>query len=134
MSTRTQTLCRPLSTTPASSPLATSCVRQTLTSLPQFFNVLKNDMSIVGPRPHMLHHTEMYGKLIDKYMVRLFCKPGITGWAQVNGFRGETKELWQMEDRVKCDIWYVEHWTPWLDLLIIAKTVKSFFVHDKNAY
>lgn len=73
-------------------------------------------------------------RLIDKYMVRLFCKPGITGWAQVNGFRGETKELWQMEDRVKCDIWYVEHWTPWLDLLIIAKTVKSFFVHDKNAY
>ena len=64
---------------------------------PQFFNVLKGDMSIVGPRPHMLHHTEVYGSLIDKYMVRHFSKPGITGWAQVTGFRGETKELWQMD-------------------------------------
>lgn len=119
---------------PRKFPFGNFMRKTNIDELPQFFNVLKGDMSIVGPRPHMLHHTEMYGKLIDKYMVRLFCKPGITGWAQVNGFRGETKELWQMEDRVKCDIWYVEHWTPWLDLLIIAKTVKSFFVHDKNAY
>ena len=69
--------------------------------LPQFWNVLRGDMSIVGPRPHMLHHTEIYSELIDKYMVRHFCKPGITGWAQVTGFRGETKELWQMEERVE---------------------------------
>ena len=101
---------------------------------PQFFNVLKGDMSIVGPRPHMLHHTEIYGSIIDKYMVRHFSKPGITGWAQVTGYRGETKELWQMEERVKRDIWYIENWSFWLDLRIIFLTAKSIFVHDKNAY
>ena len=102
--------------------------------LPQFFNVLKGDMSIVGPRPHMLHHTEVYRELIDKYMVRHFVKPGITGWAQVTGFRGETKELWQMEGRVQRDIWYIEHWSFWLDLLIIWKTAKQVIVPDKHAY
>ncbi len=101
---------------------------------PQFFNVLKGDMSIVGPRPHMLHHTEIYGAIIDKYMVRHFSKPGITGWAQVTGYRGETKELWQMEERIKRDIWYIENWSFWLDLRIIYLTAKSIFVHDKNAY
>lgn len=102
--------------------------------LPQFWNVLKGDMSIVGPRPHMLAHTEQYSQLIDKYMVRHFVKPGVTGWAQVTGFRGETKELWQMEGRVKRDIWYMEHWSPWLDIRIIWLTAKSMVVHDKNAY
>lgn len=102
--------------------------------LPQFWNVLKNDMSIVGPRPHMLKHTEIYSGLLDKYMVRHFVKPGITGWAQVSGYRGETKELWQMEGRVKCDIWYIEHWTVWLDIRIILLTIKSVFIHDKHAY
>ena len=102
--------------------------------LPQFWNVLKGDMSIVGPRPHMLAHTEMYSQLIDKYMVRHFVKPGVTGWAQVTGYRGETKELWQMEGRVKRDIWYMEHWTIWLDIRIIWMTAKSIFIHDKLAY
>ena len=102
--------------------------------LPQFWNVLKGDMSIVGPRPHMLAHTEMYSHLIDKYMVRHFVKPGVTGWAQVTGFRGETKELWQMEGRVKRDIWYMEHWSIWLDIRIIWLTIKTIFIHDKNAY
>ncbi len=101
---------------------------------PQFFNVLKGDMSIVGPRPHMMLHTEMYGKLIDKYMVRHFCRPGITGWAQVTGFRGETKELWQMEERIRRDIWYLENWTFWLDLKIILKTAISILIPDKKAY
>ena len=101
---------------------------------PQFFNVLKGDMSIVGPRPHMMLHTEMYGKLIDKYMVRHFCRPGITGWAQVTGFRGETKELWQMEERIRRDIWYLENWTFWLDLKIIFKTAISIIRPDKQAY
>ena len=91
-------------------------------------------MSIVGPRPHMLYHTEMYGNLIDKYMVRHFCRPGITGYAQVSGFRGETKELWQMEERVKRDIWYIENWTFLLDLRIIFKTAWGIIVPDKNAY
>ncbi|MBR3010303.1 MAG: exopolysaccharide biosynthesis polyprenyl glycosylphosphotransferase [Prevotella sp.] len=101
---------------------------------PQFFNVLKGDMSIVGPRPHMMLHTEMYGKLIDKYMVRHFCRPGITGWAQVTGFRGETKELWQMEERIRRDIWYLENWTFWLDLKIILKTALTIIRPDKRAY
>jgi putative colanic acid biosynthesis UDP-glucose lipid carrier transferase len=102
--------------------------------LPQFWNVLLGNMSIVGPRPHMLAHTEQYNKLIDKYMVRHFVKPGITGWAQVTGFRGETRELWQMEGRVERDIWYIQHWSLLLDLRIIWMTVKTIFKRDKNAY
>lgn len=102
--------------------------------LPQFINVLKGDMSIVGPRPHMLKHTEMYSQIIDKYMVRHFCKPGITGWAQVTGYRGETKEVWQMEERIKRDIWYIENWSFWLDIKIIFLTAKSVIIPDKNAY
>ena len=102
--------------------------------LPQFWNVLIGDMSIVGPRPHMLAHTEQYDKLIDKYMVRHFVKPGITGWAQVTGFRGETRELWQMEGRVERDIWYIQHWSLWLDLRIIWMTAKTIFKRDKKAY
>lgn len=108
--------------------------RSNIDELPQFFNVFKGDMSIVGPRPHMLYHTEVYRQLVDKYMVRHFAKPGITGWAQVTGFRGETKELWQMEGRVKRDIWYIENWSIWLDLRIIGKTALQVIIHDKNAY
>lgn len=119
---------------PRKFPFGNFMRKANIDELPQFFNVLKGDMSIVGPRPHMLHHTELYGRLIDNYMVRLFCKPGITGWAQVTGYRGETKELWQMEERVKRDIWYVEHWSLWLDIRIIVKTFTTFFVHDKNAF
>ena len=102
--------------------------------LPQFWNVLIGDMSIVGPRPHMLAHTKQYDKLIDKYMVRHFVKPGITGWAQVTGFRGETRELWQMEGRVERDIWYIQHWSLWLDLRIIWLTFKTIFKRDEKAY
>jgi putative colanic acid biosynthesis UDP-glucose lipid carrier transferase len=101
---------------------------------PQFINVLLGDMSIVGPRPHMIYHTTTYSQLIDKYMVRHFCKPGITGWAQVTGCRGETKEVWQMEERIKRDIWYIENWTPWLDIRIIILTAKSIIIPDKHAY
>ena len=102
--------------------------------LPQFINVLLGDMSIVGPRPHMLMHTEEYSKLIDKYMVRHFVKPGITGWSQVTGFRGETKELSQMEGRVKGDIYYIEHWSIWLDIYIMYKTVANAVKGDEEAY
>jgi putative colanic acid biosynthesis UDP-glucose lipid carrier transferase len=108
--------------------------KSNLDELPQFWNVLKGDMSIVGPRPHMLAHTETYSHLINKYMVRHFLKPGITGWAQVTGFRGETKELWQMEERVKREIWYMENWTIWLDIRIVWLTVKTMVSHDKRAY
>ena len=110
-------------------------VRSTsIDELPQLINVLKGDMSLVGPRPHMLKHTEEYSHLINKYMVRHFVKPGITGWAQVTGFRGETKELWQMEGRVQRDIWYIEHWTFILDLYIMYKTVCNVIRGDKEAY
>ena len=110
-------------------------IRKTnIDEFPQFFNVLKGDMSIVGPRPHMLAHTEQYGSIIDKYMVRHFSRPGITGYAQVNGCRGETKELWQMEERIQKDVWYIENWTFWLDIKIIFKTALSLFIPDKQAY
>lgn len=102
--------------------------------LPQFWNVLKGEMSIVGPRPHMTKHTEQYSKLIEKYMVRHAAKPGITGLAQVSGFRGETEELWQMEGRVKKDIEYLERWTFMLDLKIIFQTALSIIVVDEHAY
>ena len=91
--------------------------------LPQFWNVFIGTMSIVGPRPHMLKHTKVYSQLISKYMVRHFVKPGITGWAQVLGCRGETRELKQMERRIRKDIWYIEHWSFLLDLKIIWLTI-----------
>ncbi|MBI1287887.1 MAG: undecaprenyl-phosphate glucose phosphotransferase [Flavobacteriales bacterium] len=104
-----------------------------LDELPQFFNVLTGSMSVVGPRPHMLKHTEQYSALIDNYLVRHFAKPGITGWAQVNGYRGETKELIDMEKRVEYDIWYIENWSFLLDLKIIWRTVWNMVRGEKNA-
>ncbi|GBU07149.1 hypothetical protein AwDysgo_04800 [Bacteroidales bacterium] len=105
-----------------------------LDEIPQFYNVLKGDMSVVGPRPHMLKHTQMYSIAIDKYMVRHLVKPGITGWAQVNGYRGETKSMQQMEGRVRYDVWYIENWSFLLDLKIVVVTIISMFKGDKNAY
>ena len=108
--------------------------RANLDELPQFWNVLKGDMSVVGPRPHMLLHTTIYSQKMQQYMVRHFVRPGITGWAQVSGWRGETSTDEEMEGRVKCDIWYMEHWSFWLDLRIILLTIRTIFVHDENAY
>lgn len=108
--------------------------KSSIDELPQFINVLLGQMSVVGPRPHMLRHTEEYSRMIDKYMVRHLIKPGVTGWAQVTGFRGETKELWQMEGRVERDIWYLEHWSFLLDIYIIYKTVKNVVCKDQKAY
>ncbi|MDR0547053.1 MAG: undecaprenyl-phosphate glucose phosphotransferase [Dysgonamonadaceae bacterium] len=108
--------------------------RSNLDELPQFYNVLKGDMSVVGPRPHMLKHTELYSAIIDKYMVRHLVKPGITGWAQVNGYRGETRTMEQMEGRVRYDVWYLENWTFFLDLKIIFNTLLNMFRGEKNAY
>ncbi len=108
--------------------------KSNLDELPQFYNVLRGDMSIVGPRPHMTLHTQMYSELIQKYMVRCFAKPGVTGLAQVTGFRGETKELAQMEGRIRRDIWYIENWSLWLDIKICFMTIKSIFINDEHAY
>ena len=102
--------------------------------LPQFINVLKGDMSIVGPRPHMLAHTDYYSELISDYMIRHYVKPGITGWAQTHGERGETKTVDDMRRRVEKDIWYIEHWNFWLDIQIILKTVADAIHGDEKAY
>lgn len=108
--------------------------RSSLDELPQFFNVLLGNMSVVGPRPHMVLHTEEYSHLIDKYMVRHSVKPGITGWAQVSGYRGGTKELWQMEKRVEYDVWYIRNWNLMLDIKIIFLTIFNSFRGESNAY
>lgn len=119
---------------PRTFPFGRFMRKTNIDELPQFFNVIRGDMSIVGPRPHMLYHTEYYSHLIDNYMNRHVCRPGITGWSQVNGFRGQTHSLWQMECRVQHDLWYIANWTPWLDLLIIVRTIKNLITCDENAY
>jgi putative colanic acid biosynthesis UDP-glucose lipid carrier transferase len=110
-------------------------LRQTsIDELPQFFNVLIGDMSVVGPRPHMLSHTDMYASKVDKFMVRHFVKPGITGLAQVSGFRGEVESDSDIIGRVKFDIYYVENWSVLLDVKIIIKTIVKAFKGDEKAY
>jgi putative colanic acid biosysnthesis UDP-glucose lipid carrier transferase len=114
-------------------PIGSFLRKTSLDEFPQFFNVLLGQMSIVGPRPHMLRHTEQYSQLIDYYKVRHYIKPGITGWAQVNGYRGETDELWKMQKRVEYDMNYLNNWTFWMDLKIVFMTVFSRNAF-KNAY
>ena len=108
--------------------------KSNLDEMPQFLNVLFGHMSVVGPRPHPLRLNDQYRDIIDKYMVRHFVRPGITGWAQVNGFRGETQTPELMERRVELDVWYLETWSFWLDLRIVVKTVTNMFGKDPNAY
>ncbi len=105
-----------------------------LDELPQFFNVLLGQMSVVGPRPHPLKLNDQFRDIIDKYMVRHFVRPGITGWAQVNGFRGETRTPELMEKRVELDVWYLENWSFKLDLKIVVKTMANMFRKDEMAY
>lgn len=114
-------------------PLGAFLRRTSLDELPQFLNVLQGRMSIVGPRPHAMAHNEHYKDLVPGYAKRHKVKPGITGWAQVNGFRGETDTLDKMEKRVQYDLFYVENMSLWLDLKIIVATVFKGFIH-KNAY
>ncbi|KOF54295.1 MULTISPECIES: undecaprenyl-phosphate glucose phosphotransferase [unclassified Achromobacter] len=107
--------------------------RTSLDELPQFLNVLKGEMSVVGPRPHALEHNEMYKDLVQRYMMRHRVKPGITGWAQINGFRGQTDTLRKMSDRVEHDLYYIQHWTFRMDLQIIARTALSGWT-GRNVY
>lgn len=110
-------------------------IRKTsIDELPQFFNVLLGDMSVVGPRPHMVSHTNMYAERIDKFMVRHFIKPGITGLAQTKGFRGEVETDKDIINRVKYDIFYIEKWSLLLDLKIIFKTIHNTLKGDQKAY
>jgi putative colanic acid biosynthesis UDP-glucose lipid carrier transferase len=108
--------------------------RTSLDELPQFFNVLQGTMSVVGPRPHAVAHNEWYRKLIKGYMIRHKVKPGITGWAQVHGARGETETLEKMQRRIQYDLDYLRQWSLTLDLLILFKTVRQIFKGDRNAY
>ncbi len=107
--------------------------RTSLDELPQFINVLQGQMSIVGPRPHPVKLNEEFRQLIPKYMLRHIVKPGITGWAQINGYRGETETLEKMEQRIVYDLYYIDNWSLWFDLKIIFLTVFKGFI-DKNAY
>jgi putative colanic acid biosynthesis UDP-glucose lipid carrier transferase len=108
--------------------------KTSIDELPQFLNVLVGDMSVVGPRPHMLSQTEKYSKLVDKFMVRHFVKPGITGLAQVRGYRGEVEKNEDMENRVKLDIFYIENWSFFLDLKIIWLTIINILKGEDKAY
>lgn len=108
--------------------------KSSIDELPQFFNVLLGDMSVVGPRPHMVSHTEMYAKSVDKFMVRHFIKPGITGLAQINGYRGEVETEKDIVNRVRFDIFYLENWTILLDIKIIFKTVVNAIKGEEKAY
>jgi putative colanic acid biosynthesis UDP-glucose lipid carrier transferase len=107
--------------------------RTSLDELPQFINVLQGRMSIVGPRPHAVAHNELYRKLIRGYMLRHKVKPGITGWAQVNGWRGETEVLEKMQGRINHDLYYLRNWSLWLDLWIIMRTA-WVVLQRNNAY
>jgi putative colanic acid biosynthesis UDP-glucose lipid carrier transferase len=112
-----------------------SIMRKTsMDEMPQFFNVLFGNMSIVGPRPHMLIQTKDYSNIVDKYMIRHFVKPGITGWAQVNGYRGEITKLEDLEKRVEYDIWYLENWSLLLDIQVILLTVYYVIKGQEKAY
>jgi putative colanic acid biosysnthesis UDP-glucose lipid carrier transferase len=108
--------------------------RTSLDEFPQFINVFKGEMSLVGPRPHMLKHTFDYSKVVDEYMIRQFLKPGITGWAQINGNRGEITNPEQIQTRVNKDLWYLENWTLLLDIQILFLTIYHLFKGDKNAF
>jgi putative colanic acid biosynthesis UDP-glucose lipid carrier transferase len=115
------------------SPLGAFLRRNSLDELPQFINVLMGHMSIVGPRPHAVEHNQYYRTQIDSYMQRHRVKPGITGWAQINGFRGATETIEKMRKRVDYDLYYIKHWSLWLDVKIIIRTIIHGF-RSENAY
>lgn len=107
--------------------------KTSIDELPQLFNVIKGDMSLVGPRPHAAAHNTEYEQIIGNYAFRHHVKPGITGWAQVNGYRGETRALEMMQKRVEYDLWYINNWSLWLDLIILFRTALVSFGH-RSAY
>ncbi|PPK87522.1 undecaprenyl-phosphate galactose phosphotransferase/putative colanic acid biosynthesis UDP-glucose lipid carrier transferase [Neolewinella xylanilytica] len=108
--------------------------KTSLDEFPQFINVFTGEMSVVGPRPHMLKHTEEYSRLIDKFMIRHKVKPGVTGLAQINGYRGPTDEVWKMEKRVEYDVWYLENWSILMDIRCVIMTAYNAFIKgEENA-
>ena len=117
---------------PRLSPVGAFLRHTSLDELPQFLNVLRGEMSVVGPRPHAVAHNERYRKLIPGYMLRHRIKPGITGWAQIHGLRGRTDTITNMERRIRYDLWYVGRWSVGLDLWIVARSV-ALLAGDRNA-
>ncbi|MDB5248554.1 MAG: Undecaprenyl-phosphate glucose phosphotransferase [Segetibacter sp.] len=105
-----------------------------LDEFPQFINVFRGEMSIVGPRPHMLKHTAEYSQMLNHYMIRHYIKPGVTGWAQINGYRGEIRNKKDLRGRIEYDIWYMENWSMWLDLRIILLTLYKTIKGDEKAF
>lgn len=101
--------------------------------MPQFWNVLIGDMAVVGPRPHMVSQNGMYSKIVSKYALRQLVKPGVTGWAQVSGFRGEIRTTLDMQNRIERDVWYLEHWSFWMDIKIIFLTLRNMIKGEANA-
>jgi putative colanic acid biosynthesis UDP-glucose lipid carrier transferase len=118
---------------PRITPVGRFLRRTSLDELPQFFNVLLGDMSVVGPRPHALVHNDLYKNKLSRYMQRHRVKPGITGWAQINGYRGETDTDEKMARRIQFDLYYIQHWSFWMDLKIIVWTAFKGWT-NKNAY
>jgi putative colanic acid biosynthesis UDP-glucose lipid carrier transferase len=119
---------------PRVTPFGRFIRKTSLDELPQLFNVLQGKMSLVGPRPHAIAHNEMYRKLISGYMIRHKVRPGITGLAQVNGLRGETETIEKMRERVRYDLEYLRHWSPWLDIKILVRTLGLMIRGSKSAY
>lgn len=115
-------------------PLGAFLRKSSIDELPQFLNVFVGDMSVVGPRPHMVSHTELYSKIISRFMVRHLVKPGVTGLSQAMGLRGETREKNDMKNRVRVDIFYIENWSFWLDIKIIFMTITSLFEKQEKAF
>jgi putative colanic acid biosysnthesis UDP-glucose lipid carrier transferase len=115
-------------------PLGKFLRKTSLDELPQFINVFKGEMSVVGPRPHMLRHTSLYRNTLKEFMVRHTVKPGLTGLAQVSGFRGSIFNKKHLRNRVKMDIKYIETWTIWMDIKIMLLTMFTIFKGDKNAF
>ena len=115
-------------------PLGRFLRKTSMDELPQFINVLFGDMTVIGPRPHMLKHTDQYKSIVDKFMVRHTVKPGISGYAQVNGYRGEIKKVKDLKNRITLDIEYIENWSVWFDFKIIVFTIALFIRGDKKAY
>jgi putative colanic acid biosynthesis UDP-glucose lipid carrier transferase len=105
-----------------------------LDEMPQFYNVLIGNMTVVGPRPHMINHTELYSGLIDNYMARHFIRPGITGLSQVVGYRGEVKNPQMLRNRVRIDLFYLKKWSFVLDVKLILQTIKLVLLGDRNAF
>jgi putative colanic acid biosynthesis UDP-glucose lipid carrier transferase len=111
------------------------CFRRfSIDELPQFLNVLRGEMSVVGPRPHMIEHNDSFARLMNNYHVRTFVKPGITGLAQVRGFRGETKTDQDLQARIRCDIEYIENWSLALDIMILLRTGHQVLFPPRTAY